>query len=257
MTEIRTIRPEETDTFLSLLCEVFNLDFSRAKPLFREEPLFDLDRKWALFEAGEMVSILTTTPLVFGWGRAIGIAGVATKPNRQREGHARKLIAKVLEESIKRNEGPALLFAADTRMYEAVGFKPIDRVIRGIIVSIPLEITLDYLAFEELQARYHAWSSVDSNRLVRDEQRWRYWKWQFRESFEYNGGYLCLESGHVRELVLPTVEKKLPVPIGTEWIGLASLTNRLEIPLAATDSTMELMAFNFPGLPQMFMTDQF
>ena len=77
MTEIRPIRLDETDAFLRILCTVFELDFFRAQGLFREEPLFDIDRKWALFERGEMVSILTTTPLIFGWGKANGIAGVA------------------------------------------------------------------------------------------------------------------------------------------------------------------------------------
>ena len=76
MTEIRPIRLDETDTFLQILCDVFGLDFFRAQGLFKEEPLFDLSRKWALFEGDEMVSILTTTPLIFGWGREIGRAHV-------------------------------------------------------------------------------------------------------------------------------------------------------------------------------------
>jgi len=257
MTEIRTIRPEETDTFLQLLCDVFNLDFGRARTLFREEPLFDLDRKWALFEAGEMVSILTTTPLIFGWGRAVGIAGVATKVSRQREGHARKLLTRVLSESAKRNEGPALLFAADTRMYEGVGFEGIDRVVRGPIVSIPLEITLEHLGIEELKSQYETWSLAHPDRLIRDSQRWKYWMWQFRESYRYKGGYFCLENTNVREIILPTVEKKMPVQAGTEWIGLSSMTDLFEIPLGAISVPMYLMGHNFPGIPQLFMTDQF
>jgi GNAT superfamily N-acetyltransferase len=257
MTEIRSIRLDETDKFLKILCDVFDLDFYRAQSLFREEPFFDINRKWALFEGGEMVSILTSTPLVFGWGRAVGIAGVATLPNRQREGHARKLLQRVLVESERAGEGPALLFAADTRMYEAVGFEGIDRVVRGPITSLPLEINLDPISLDDLRLKYETWSSHDNDRLRRDEQRWTYWKWQFRESFAYKDGYLCLENGQVREVLLSGTEKKLPVPIGTEWVGLSSMTDLLEIPLGAVSVPMYLMGYNFPGIPQLFMTDQF
>lgn len=257
MTEIRSIRLDETDKFLKILCDVFDLDFYRAQSLFREEPFFDVDRKWALFEGGEMVSILTTTPLEFGWGKAVGIAGVATLPNRQREGHARKLLQRILIESERGGEGPALLFAADTRMYEAVGFEGIDRVVRGPVTSLPLEIDLEAISIEELRLKYEIWSSLDDDRLRRDEKRWTYWKWQFRESFAHKAGYLCLENGQVREILLSEPEKKLPVPTGTEWIGLSSMTDLLEIPLGAVSVPMYLMGYNFPGIPQLFMTDQF
>ena len=257
MTEIRPIRLEETDTFLQILCDVFGLDFYRAQGLFKEEPMFDLNRKWALFEGGQMVSILTTTPLTFGWGRAVGIAGVATKPERQREGLARKLLSKVLVESEKAGEGPALLFAADTRLYEAAGFEGIDRVVRGPIVSLPLEISLETIGFDELQLKYNLWSHGHEDRLRRDSQRWNYWKWQFRECFSHKTGYLCLENGQIREILLSEPEKKLPVEFGTEWLGLSSMTDQLEIPLGAISVPMYLMGYNFPGIPQLFMTDQF
>lgn len=257
MTEIRPLRLGETDTFLKILCDVFGLDFFRAQGLFTEEPLFDLNRKWALFEAGEMVSILTTTPLTFGWGRAVGIAGVATKPERQREGHARKLLNRVLIESDKAGEGPALLFAADTRLYEATGFEGIDRVVRGPIVSLPLEIELDSIGFDELQLKYNVWSHENPDRLLRDTQRWNYWKWQFRECFSHKTGYLCVENGQIREILLSNPEKKLPVAAGTEWLGLSSMTDLLEIPMGAISVPMYLMGYNFPGIPQLFMTDQF
>ena len=257
MTEIRSITLGETDTFLKILCDVFDLDFERAQGLFKEEPLFDLDRKWALFEGGEMVSILTTTPLTFGWGKAVGIAGVATKISRQQEGHARKLLSKVLTESERAGEGPALLFAADTRLYEAVGFEGIDRVVRGPIVSLPLEIDLDPITISELQLKYEIWASNHPDRLRRDAQRWSYWKWQFRESFVHKSGYMCLENGQMREALLAVPEKKLPVPMGTEWFGLSSMTDLLEIPLGSVSIPMYLMGYNFPGVPQLFMTDQF
>lgn len=257
MTEIRPIRLDETDAFLRILCTVFELDFFRAQGLFREEPLFDIDRKWALFERGEMVSILTTTPLVFGWGKAIGIAGVATLQSRQREGHALKLIRRVLVEAERAGEGATLLLAADTRLYEAAGFEGIDRIVRGPVMSLPLEIDLEVIAISELQQKYDDWSVGHPGRLRRDEKRWSYWKWQFRECFGHKAGYFCLENGQMREILLSAPEKKLPIPTGTEWLGLSSMTDQLEIPLGAVSVPMYLMGYNFPGIPQMFMTDQF
>ena len=257
MTEIRSIRLDEADTFLHILCDVFDLDFFRAQGLFKEEPLFDLNRKWALFEGGEMVSILTTTPLKFGWGNAVGIAGVATKPTRQREGHARKLLERILVESERAGEGPALLFAADIRLYEAAGFKPVDQVVRGPVLSLPMEIDLDPISVADLKQKYETWSAADPSRLIRDDKRWEYWKWQFRESYSHKGGYLCLENGQMREVILSSPDKKMPVPTGTEWVGLASMVTKLEIPLGAISVPMVLLGYNFPGVPQMFMTDQF
>ena len=154
-------------------------------------------------------------------------------------------------------EGPALLFAADTRLYEAAGFEGIDRVVRGPIVSLPLEVTLDSIGQDELQLKYDVWSFDHPDRLRRDAQRWSYWKWQFRESFSYKTGYFCLENGQMREMLASTNEKKLPVPTGTEWLGLSSMTDLMDIPLGAVTVPMYLMGFNFPGVPQLFMTDQF
>ncbi|MER3466893.1 MAG: hypothetical protein C4340_07395, partial [Armatimonadota bacterium] len=62
---VRTIREHETPAFLALLCDVFDLNPARAENVFRSEPFFDLDRKWALFEGERMVSCLTTVPLLF------------------------------------------------------------------------------------------------------------------------------------------------------------------------------------------------
>ena len=98
MTEIRPVRPDEAEAFLELLCDVFSLDLNRAYDVFFSEPLFDLDRKWALFEGREMVSILTTTPLIFGWGRAA--MAVASAAGRRWEGSSSPAVA-VAEATMK------------------------------------------------------------------------------------------------------------------------------------------------------------
>ena len=59
--------------------------------------MFEVERKWAYFRAGRMESILTTVPLLFGWGRAIGIAGVATRHASRGQGFASELVRETLK----------------------------------------------------------------------------------------------------------------------------------------------------------------
>lgn len=257
MTEIRTIREHEGEAFLRLLCDTFNLDFDLAYDLFFCEPLFDLNRKWAIVEGQQLVSILTTTPLSFGWGNAYGIAGVATRKDRQGEGLARRLIERVMRESAYRGEEAGLLFAADMRLYQSIGFEPLDRVVRGTVLSLPLELDQEPMPVEILRQQYDRWSFEHPDRLRRDEARWNYWKWNFREARSFRDGYYTLESGVIREALFSDPQKKLPVPRGTEWLGLAFVADQLEIPLGAVSVPMYLMGHNVPGQPQMFMTDQF
>ena len=172
MTEIRPIKQQESETFLQLMCEVFGLDFNRAFDVFYSEPLFDLNRKWALFEGREMVSILTTSPLIFGWGNAIGIAGVATRKERQGEGHASKLIQKVLSASEQTGEGGALLFARELSLYERNGFEAIDRVIKAPIRVDDDEGDIESMPFDQIRALYDNWSKEHPDRLQRDDMRW-------------------------------------------------------------------------------------
>lgn len=257
MTEIRPIKESEAEAFLSLLCKVFELDFNLAYDIFFTEPMFDLNRKWAIIEGQEIVSVLTTTPLEFGWGKAVGIAGVATHPDRRNEGYGRRLIERVLRDSERAGEEAAMLFATDLRLYESLGFEGLDRVVRGPITSLPLEVDLPTYDFAELRARYDAWASEHPDRLRRDDRRWRYWQWNYRDSMAFGDGYLSLENETVREVLNTSLLKKWPVPRGTEWLGTSFMTDQLEVPLGAVNVPMYLMGRNVPGQPQFFMTDQF
>ena len=111
MTEIRPIKETEAESFLQLLCDVFQLDFNRAYNAFFTEPYFSLQRKWALFEGPQIVSALQVVPLEFGWGPAIGIAGVSTRESFRNEGYAGRLIQKVLREYERNGVETSLLFA--------------------------------------------------------------------------------------------------------------------------------------------------
>ncbi len=264
MIEIRPLRPgsderaeRERDDFLRVLCGAFDLDFDLAKPLFTADPMYDDGRNWALFEAGRVVSCLTARPLEFGWGRAIGIAGVATRSEARGEGFARRLIERVLREAERAGEGPALLFAQDTRLYDALGFEPLDRVARFSIRPSGAMPPLEEPAHEAVRTRYDAWASRSPERLRRDERRWSYWRWKYRQLYAAGEGYYCIENEHLREVLAPDPERGLPVRPGTEALFLTYVVDKLDLPFEPLAVELYLMGRGVPGLVQMFLTDQF
>jgi GNAT superfamily N-acetyltransferase len=247
----------EAEPFLELLCQVFSLDLARAKTVFYGEPLYDLGRKWAVFEDGRIVSILTTTSLVFGWGKAIGIAGVATDPSRRGQGFARRLIEEVLEDAEAKGEGPAVLFAQDSRLYRRCGFEEIDEVVRGRLASDPAAHTAEPLGLDEVQALYSEWSSQCPERLVRTRARWDFWVWSYRPAERFGPGYLCLEPSIVREAVPLHKAELWPVPPDTDWVGLRRVLDAVDAPVTGLRHELIVMGRGLPAPVQMFMTDQF
>ncbi len=203
-----------------------------------------------------MISVLTTTPLEFGWGRCVGIAGVATKKNRQREGHATQLIERVLKTSERAGEGPALLFARELGLYERLGFEPLDRVVRAPIQLEPEEID-EPMDQDAIEAQYDAWSREHPDRLRRDRQRWNYWRWHYRIASPYRDGYLCHEPGVLREALFTGKASALPLPKDTEFLGTTFMADQLELPVFDAVVDLYLMGRKVPGVPQLFMTDQF
>jgi GNAT superfamily N-acetyltransferase len=257
VTEIRPIEADEAPSFLRLLCDVFQLDYDRAYGIFFGEPLFELQRKWALFEGREMVSVLTTVPLQFGIGDAFGIAGVATRTDRQREGHASKLLRKVVQEAHRRGCVGALLFAQDTSVYEKNSFEVVDRVIRGPLAAAEEEILGSELSLDAVQSIYAAWAERSPMRLRRDRKRWEYWTWNMRVCHGSESGYVCSEGNLVRECVDMPSKCPWPLPLGSEWLGLESMTRQLEVPVLSARFELSLMGIGFRTPPEMFMTDQF
>jgi GNAT superfamily N-acetyltransferase len=257
MTEIRPINKSEAEQFLRLLCDVFTLDFRRAHDVFFSEPLFDLGRKWALFEGREMISVLTTTPLTFGWGNAIGIAGVATRREARRRGHASRLIREVLRRSETAGEGPALLFAREPQVYEKNGFERLDRVIRAPLPVAPVWEPDLPMTTRAIQDIYDAWAQRDPSRLRRDRRRWKYWSWHFRICSVFRDGYLCTEPGTLREAIFSPNPCLLSLEPGTEWFGTTAMADQLGLGFAESVLELYLMGHRFPTVPQMFMTDQF
>ncbi|MEA2552021.1 MAG: hypothetical protein QOJ65_197 [Fimbriimonadaceae bacterium] len=243
--------------FLRLLCDVFGLDFSRAHRIFFTEPMFDLNRKWGLFRDGEVLSILTTVPLEFGWGKAMGIAGVATRGDSQRKGLATKLLESVLLEGRMQGEEASLLFAKEPVLYERLGFSVLDEVVRGPIQVSREHETFHLLDFQEVSDRYGEWALQDPSRLRRDDRRWGYWRWNLRVCTAFGDGYICTEAGVIRECVVSSPVAAWPLPAGSEWLGLQSMADEIGVPLKSKAHELHLMGLNVPVKPQMFMTDQF
>ena len=257
MREIRPIREQEADAFLGLLCSVFGLDFNRASHVFFHEPYFDLGRKWGLFEGRELLSILTTTPMTFGWGNAIGIAGVATRADARREGLASLLLERVLREAERNRENAAFLFANHPDVYEKAGFSVVDHVVRAPILAAAGYHEDPYLPEDDIRRIYETWSNAHPNRLRRDSRRWKLWQFNMRRGVPLLGGYAVAEGGMMRECVVRDLASPWPVERGAEWFGLATMASTMGVPLGPAKQELLVMARTVPQAPQMFMTDQF
>lgn len=251
--ECRPIRREEAEEFLSLLCLCFHLDSAHARAVFYNDPNLDLGTKWAAFESGRIVSIATTSSLEFGWGNAVGIAGVATVPTRQGEGFARCLLEKILIEASL----PALLFAHRIKLYRSLGFEVVDEVVRGTIRESDFQLAPAALTKPEVRACYEVWSDASPNRLRRTDEKWRSWEWNFKACEPVGEGYICMEPMLCREAILTTPLTEWPVAPAAEWVGIKTLTEELAVPIRNMQKDMLVMARNFPAPPSLFMTDQF
>lgn len=255
--EIRPVELDEAPAFLKLLCECFHLDLDRAGSVFYTEPFFDLKRKWALFEGDQIITILTTSHLEFGWGNAIGIAGVATRVGYEGRGYASLLLERALEQAARDGEGAAMLFAHDDRLYKKHGFVVCDTVVKGSICCDPTFDTGEPMPIDEVKGLYAEWSEASPARLRRNEKRWKYWNWGMRCCEPFAGGYICIEASLVREAVIHSRAPNWPVLPGTEWVGMESLNREIQVPLREVQPHLLVMSRGFPEPPIMFMTDQF
>jgi len=257
MIEVRQIQEGEVARFLELLCEVFELDHGRATTVFYSEPFYDLRRKWALFENGHMASILTTTPLDYGFGKAIGIAGVGTLNSHRNKGYGEQLLNVVLQDATNNGEPHAILFAHQDILYKRCGFETVDYVIRASIDK-PCQLPYSGMIPEaQVEQMYAEWAIQNPLRLNRDERRWRYWRYVFRETYPAPGGYVASETNLCREAIFDAPIEVWPLLPSAEWYGLRSMTKFLGIPTKNEREELLVMTRNFPDIPQMFMSDQF
>lgn len=252
--EIRPIHESEAVSFLQLVCDVFDLDFARARTVFFNEPLFDLNRKWGLFEGDKLASVLTGVPLRFGWGRAVGIASVATRPAFRGRGYATELLRTATDAFRANGEETALLFAQDPSMYVRMGFEPIDDMVRIPLPPQTAGTDDPLLPLDQVEGIYSQWANRSPDRLIRDEARWKAWRWGLHACAPVTGGYVCIEGAVVREAIF---DGQITWPVGqmTDWVGLRSMCPSLG--LTAGPRTAHLLQYGVPRKVQMFLTDQF
>lgn len=257
MVEVRRIADAEAVDFLRLLCGVFALDYKAAEGIFFQEPMYDLDRKWALFDEGRMASILTTSPLQFGWGKAAGIAGVATAEHARGRGHAAQLLREVMEAGKDQGENAFMLFATDPRLYKKLGFVHADDVVRGAVKAKGFNGELELLEVDQVKERYTAWAAESEDRLVRTDLKWEAWTWSLKHCEARGDGYVCIEPVLLREAILHEQGGSWPVAEGSVFYGLKKTAEVIGVPLVSSRVEMQVMTLGFPKAPVMFMTDQF
>ena len=134
--EIRAARAEEADDTLRVLCAAFGLSFDAARPFFYRDPFFDLSHKRLLRTAEDgILSCLTVVPTQIRVGNAWvplgGIAGMATRPDRQREGWGGRLLAATVPALADELGYPLSgLFPATEDFYRRFGWETASRTAR-------------------------------------------------------------------------------------------------------------------------------
>lgn len=98
LVQARAARPDDVEPMLRVLCAAFAMDLEAARPLFYEDPFFDLTHKRIVVSPADgLVSCLTVIPSKMRIGASVvpvgGIAGVATAPASQRKGYGGLLLS--------------------------------------------------------------------------------------------------------------------------------------------------------------------
>lgn len=223
--DIRGARPEDAEEVLEILCLAFGLDVEAARPIFYGDPYYDLSHKRALaLPDSGLVSCLTVVPALLRIGGvsvpAAGVAGVATRPTFQRQGHAAALLAATVPALFSELGFPlALLHPVSAPFYRRFGWEFASRSIRWLSAPSSLPSgpeaggvrpvqTSDWPAIARL---YDTETNTSTGAFARDFRRWQLIRLPVpdREIFVYerNGevvGYGILEHSdvlHILELI--------------------------------------------------------
>lgn len=249
---VRRVHRHEEDAYLGLLCQAFGLNTGQSALAFYSDPLFSQRERWALFKGGEIIGTVSTLALTFGHGVVTGISNVAIHPELRGQGHAQRMLEAVLGAV-----GPACLFANRPELYRRLGFEVVDEVLRGRLPTEDLGGALARTDGSVARRVYERWAGEDACRLIRDDSRWEYWTWAKGVPYVLGNGYLKLDSGATREMVVEPDCWPLDMNGRVEWIGLRSMTRDQGIPLQASELELLFMTVGIDWVPQMFLTDQF
>ncbi len=248
--EIAPLPKGAEDEALELTCRIFGLEFSYASAYWNAPPIRAQSRRWGLWHNGRLASVACLTPLEFGWGPAVGISGVGTAPEARRMG----LAGMLLNAAAPDPDLPAMLFAHQPGLYEGLGFRVVDHIVKGTLSGGE---AAEPAPSEEVRAAYGAWADASPHRLRRTPERWEAWEWTERRCPAAGGGYVGVERLFVREAVLDDPLDQWPVPEDMVWTGSETLTARLQPPLKRSWRELLVMTRAFPAVPEFFMSDQF
>ena len=216
--EARAARPEEAEAVLQTIALAFDLNADAARPIYRADPYYDLSHKRVLILPGAgVVSCLTVVPLSLRVGGVPvpcgGVAGVATRPDRQGRGHAGALVSATVPALWDELGYPlSLLHAASAPFYRRFGWETATQTWPWAAVpgSLPQTrassrvrpaLVADWPALHRLQDEM---TRTHTGACVRDARRWRLIQLPIpgRETYVVEesqsvAGYAILERGDV------------------------------------------------------------
>lgn len=214
---VRPACPSDAEPLLRVLCAAFGLDCEAARPLFYQDPYFDLSLKWVLATPQHgIVACLTVIPatlLVRGVPlRTGGIAGVATYPHHQRQGYASHLLSETVRTFAAGLRFPlSALFPYSDTFYRRLGWETAARTRRWTGTLAPgldeallqhfrpvcLETPQDKESLRELRAML---PTSQTGLCRRDDKRWRVlemttgaWEWHVFEAQDICSGSVAIE----------------------------------------------------------------
>jgi predicted N-acetyltransferase YhbS len=255
VSELRTLTAPKFDQYVALLCESFGYpDKTHVSAILSQDPCFELDNVLCIFKGKKLISAVTTTVLQFGDYPAIGLSSVITAPAHRGKGYATKLVREAV--TIAQNGGidRALVFAKTTKLYEKIGFKLLDSCITG---QIDCPEPLAERPLEERFARmlYDNWATGHPDRLRRSDEQWAKHRWLPAVCLYQAAGYARLtRTGKVHEVVNVGAHQ-YSLPMGSQWVGLASMADALSIPLLDRTHTEYLLGIGFERAPQFFRNE--
>ena len=184
--EARAALPDEAESVLETLCAAFDLNMDAARPIFYGDPFYDLSHKRVLTVPGlGIVSCLTVVPTTVRIGGvpipAGGIAGVATRPEAQRQGYAAALLAATVPTLW--NElcySLALLHPVSAPFYRRFGWETTSSSVQWVATPASLP-SCDAAGFVRpaaakdwpaIEAIYTKLTHSDTGACVRDARRW-------------------------------------------------------------------------------------
>lgn len=271
-TQVHAARPDDAEPLLGVLCAAFGLDCEAARPLFYQDPYFDLSRKWVLTTPqGGLVACLTVIPsTLIVRGVALptgGIAGVATHPSHQGRGYASHLLAETVKALAGEGAFPlSALFPYSEAFYRRLGWETAARArqwtgtlplpqepvrgghVRPAFLSTPYDREL-------LQGLRAMLPPSQTGLCRRDHRRWRvlemtttHWEWHVFEAHDICSGYVALQRSDdpaapiiIHEMLAATEDARRAL------VTFLSQVSHSRVPLAWATSADLPAAFGLPA----------